>query len=154
MAISIKELDYVIESGLKNDEIILLPESLTSGEAKVYASTSISLLKILRKAKIKANFLEEPEILLEQRGAEWLAPTLLVVSSIYNSNPDFFNQLVEIIKNHVISLYPSTKDHEIKLEINIQKTKTKKTTSIKYEGTTDGLKELSKNLGKICKDDK
>ncbi|HCA5034807.1 TPA: hypothetical protein MW175_000928 [Acinetobacter baumannii] len=152
--ISITEIVDHNYSDLNYDKVIILPERKGTHEISPYASTALSFIKTLKKENIPTEFLEMPETLLEQRGVEWIGPTLLVFSSLYNSNPDFFNLLIEIIKNHVMSIYPSHQIPEVKLNINVQKTKSKKVTNVNYEGTVEGLKVLAKKLEEICDEEK
>ncbi|EMG6424620.1 hypothetical protein [Acinetobacter baumannii] len=53
-----------------------------------------------------------------------------------------------------MSIYPSHQIPEVKLNINVQKTKSKKVTNVNYEGTVEGLKVLAKKLEEICDEEK
>jgi hypothetical protein len=132
-------------------KVLVLPEGGDGVRAGAYSSTAISLYKALNGADIETGFLTNPERLLEQRGAEWFGPALLFFTSIYTSNPDVFSQAMGLIKHHVQGLYPSVPDPKIRLDVHIQQSKSKKTTSISYRGGVEGLEILAEKLEVICR---
>jgi len=145
------ELDREPFDVIDEQQVTVLPEEGSGVRDGAYSSTAISLYKALNGAEIKTGFLTNPERLLEQRGAEWFGPALLFFTSLYTSNPDIFSQSMELIKHHVQGLYPSAPEPKIRLNVNIQQSKSKKTTSISYEGSVEGLDILAEKLEVICR---
>ncbi|TFF14308.1 hypothetical protein EXW72_05180 [Pseudomonas sp. BCA14] len=130
------------------DKIIALPLGHLSEDGSTYHSSAPSMVKYLNKVGIKCDYLSEPSSLFEQRGAEWFGPTLLIVSSIYNSNPGIFSDLLEAIKNHITGLYTTDSKPLIKLNIRLHKDKESQSAEVIFEGNSEDFPKLLKTLEK------
>lgn len=135
------------------ESITLLPEEGDGVRSGAYSSTAISLVKELNKVGVKTVYLNPPDRLLEQRSAEWFGPALLFFTSLYNANPDIFSIVLGVVERHVRSLYPSSLNPNVRLNINIQRSKAKTVTSVSYEGGVEGLGILAGKLEAICRNE-
>jgi hypothetical protein len=130
----------------ESNKVFALPVANLPADDATYYSSTPSLLKALSKSNVPNDYLNKPLSLFEQRGAEWFGPTLLVLSNLYSSNPDIFKTLLDAIKNHVLSLYPSDIKPTIKFSMQLEKGLTSKSTIVSFEGTTDNFSELLKTI--------
>lgn len=132
--------------------ITILPEGDEGVRAGAYSSTALSLAKVLRRENLPFRYLNEPERLLEQRGAEWFGPVLLIASNIFDIYPDAIRILLDSIKAHVSQLYPSVANPKIKMSFIINKTKLITDARITFEGGSDSFSELLSTIEKVCAD--
>lgn len=129
-----------------HDQIIVIPLDGSPNESGTYYSSAPSLLKHLNRSGVKTSYLVTPTSLFEQRGAEWFGPTLLILHSLYNANPDILNLLFDALKEHIKNLYPSDSTPKIILNISLYKDNNSQSTDIHFEGPTESFPELLKTI--------
>lgn len=132
--------------------ITIMPEGNEGIRAGAYSSTTLSVGKVLKRANLPFRYLNKPERLLEQRGAEWFGPTLLIASSIFEAYPDVIKQALEVIKLHVMQLNPAVENPKVKMKFIISKTEKKINAEILFEGGVDSFSKLLGTIEKVCAD--
>ena len=130
--------------------ITILPEDGDGVRSGAYSSTALSLAKVLEREKIAFKFHTRPERLLEQRGAEWFGPALLLASNICEFYPDVVKRLLDAISAHVTQLYPAGSDPKVKMTFIINKSEGGTDAKIKFEGGVDSFSELLGTIEKVC----
>ncbi|WP_223526705.1 hypothetical protein [Pseudomonas sp. BF-B-26] len=146
MAVSIAFTTPPKEFGISHDEITALPLDHFLGESATYHSSTPSLIKYLNRNGLKSGYLIPPSSLLEQRGAEWFGPTLLILSNLYNTNPNIFSDLIETVYSHVKNIYPTDSNPNLKFDIFLHKDKESQSTVVNFDGTSEHFPELLKTL--------
>lgn len=153
MNINVEDIE-LNDSRFECDKVTILPVNFYESDEKYqYSSTSISFWKYAN-SKIKIDFLTEPELLVEQRSAEWFGPAILLTSFMLTENPQIISILCGVISNYLSDFYKSIKKPTIKLKVLYKETKSSKTTEISYEGDLTGMDRLEASILKIAEQGK
>lgn len=130
-------------------------EDAESAEALVHES-SVSTLRILfRRHQIEESRLEPNGTrlpLIQKNGFELILPTLFVATAILSENPGIVNVALGIIANYATDFFkgiPGSKSVRFSIVTKDGKDRSKR---IKYCGDPEGIKELTKLVGKLNDD--
>jgi len=131
--------------------LLFLPNNWpTKAEEYVYASTVQSVVKLLKQNNVPAvslNPIDATTSLQDNRGLDWIAPTILISGLLLTQNPSMISVALSIIANYVTEVFKGLKnDPEMKLDIIQTSADEKKAQRVHYEGPVSGLQELEKIL--------
>ena len=129
-------------------DLMILPE-LMEDEQNIYASSTVSFFKFARKL-ININYIEQPDMVLEQRSIDWFGPTLLFTTAALTQNPELVSVAINVLSNYISDYFKGHKEPNVKLNIIVQKSKTEYT-KFMYEGPKDGLTEIEKVIKNLKK---
>ncbi|MCT8090481.1 MULTISPECIES: hypothetical protein [unclassified Acinetobacter] len=127
-------------------DLMILPE-LIEDEQNIYAASTVSFFKYARNF-ININYIQKPDIVLEQRAIDWFGPTLLFTTAALTQNPELVSIALNVLSDYISDYFKGRKEPNIKLNVMIQKSKAEYT-NLKYEGPKDGLKEIEKLIEKL-----
>jgi len=129
-------------------DLVIIPELAKNGQ-NIYSSEIISFHKYANN-QIKLDYLKKPDLLLEQRSAEWFGPTLLITTAALTQNTELISIALSVISNYLTEYFKGRKEPNIKISFITQKSKTQ-FTKFDYEGDKEGLKEFGKLLDQFKK---
>ena len=129
-------------------DLVIIPELAKNGQ-NIYSSEIISFHKYANN-QIKLDYLKKPDLLLEQRSAEWFGPTLLITTAALTRNTELISIALSVISNYLTEYFKGRKEPNIKISFITQKSKTQ-FTKFDYEGDKEGLKEFGKLLDQLKK---
>lgn len=129
-------------------DLVIIPELAKNGQ-DIYSSEIISFHKYANN-QIKLDYLKKPDLLLEQRSAEWFGPTLLITTAALTQNTELISIALSVISNYLTEYFKGRKEPNIKISFITQKSKTQ-FTKFDYEGDKEGLKEFGKLLDQFKK---
>lgn len=140
----IKELGCMQPTGLA-----LLPANfeLASSIAEFrQVSEAATVRTLLRTSSIPLEEIvsgENKPPYIQNNAFEWVAPTLFVAGSIWSQNPSYVNVALSVIGNYVTDFFKGMgSENEVKMEIVVERTKSKTYKKISYKGPPEGLQEL------------
>lgn len=140
----IKQNDFNSQEFNNFLDLMIIPDS-TENEQNIYSSDTISFHKYANNQKIHLNYITKPNLLLEQRSAEWFGPTILVTTAALTQNPELISITLSVLANYLTDYFKGRKEPKIKISFITQKSKTQ-FTKLDYEGDKEGLKEFEKLL--------
>lgn len=80
---------------------------------------------------------------IQNNSFEWVAPTLFVSASVLSQNPNYVSVALSVIANYVTEFFKGMSgEDEVKMEIVVERTKSKTYKKVTYKGPPEGLKEL------------
>jgi len=147
------KITFDIDEKLKNN-ILLLPCDLKkefNGEKNIlYTESSISVLKILRKQNISAEFAvgtPADSIYIENRSIDWFGPALFFSISVLSQNPMLVSSCINIISSYVYDIFKGkSEDPNVRCSFVLEDKDKNKNRHIKYEGPVSGLKNIEEIL--------
>jgi hypothetical protein len=81
---------------------------------------------------------------IHNNAIEWIAPTLFVSASLLSNNPELVSGALGVISTYVADfLKGATGKNLVKLNVVVEKTKTRTCKEISYEGDAEGLRNLT-----------
>jgi hypothetical protein len=87
---------------------------------------------------------------IQNNAFEWIAPTLFVSGAFLSQNPEAVAIALSVIANYVTDFFRGFGgEKNIKLDIIVEKTKSKTCKKISYEGNIDGLKDLAEIVKEV-----
>lgn len=137
--------------------LALLPtnfESATSiGEFK-QVSEAATVRTLLRNASIPYGELFDKSTkppYVQNNSFEWIAPTIFVSAGLISGSANYVSIALSVISNYATDFFKGISgDKSIKLEIVVEKTKSKACKKITYQGGVDGLKDLPEIIREIA----
>ena len=128
--------------------ISILPvnfDSATSTDEFLQLSETSTVKTLLRNNEIPfSEVRKEKPAYIQNNAFEWIAPTLFVSASLLSQHPEIISVSLSVIANYVTDFFRGLSgEKNIKLDIVVEKTKSKTCKKISYEGNVDGLKELA-----------
>ena len=121
------------ESASSIDDLVQLPETATI--KTLFRIEQIPHSDITSKAQ------RPPYI--HNNAYEWIAPTLFVSSAVILDNKISISLALNVLANYITDFFKGTgENHEVKLDIVVETTKTGSFKKLSYQGNVDGLKEL------------
>jgi hypothetical protein len=144
----ITENECVIEITNKNPTpcVIIMPRNMSdhSRAESIYSSSSIDMLKLFRKNEIETYLYDDNYSLQENRANDWFGPVLFISYMTISQNPNILNIALNVISNYVYDFFKGVlAPGKVRLSI-IRENSDGSKTEIKYEGDSDGIKELEK----------
>lgn len=80
---------------------------------------------------------------LDVKSFEWIGPTLLVTGAFASQNQAAISVALNVISNYLTDWFKGTPEkNTAKLQIIVEKTKSKQFVKIDYEGPPEGIKNL------------
>ncbi len=151
MSISTKTIDPPSFDTDKH-KITILPVNYTEDKDHEYHASSLSFYKYA-KDKIDIGYLNEPEVLFDQRAAEWFGPVILISSIALNHTPEIVSILNGIIVNYITDFVKggNTPNSKASLKIIYKETDDEKYTELSYNGDVSGLAEINGAIQEISK---
>ena len=128
----------------------LLPnnfESVSSIADFRQAGEAATVKTLLRSAKLPHTDILPPEErppYIHNNSFDWLAPTLFVSFGIVSQNPHLISLALSVIANYLTDFFCGLGgEKKIKLDIVVEKNNSHHCKKISYEGSVEGLVELS-----------
>jgi hypothetical protein len=135
---------------------VLLPHSRREDGTLVFAQSSKTIIKELRDAGLPASFVEgkvKPEY-RDERGIEWLGPTLWISAILLSSNPQIISVALNVISAYLYDVFKGREsENTAKLTVFVEKTKSKTSKRISYKGPVSGLDDLKRAINTACETD-
>ena len=136
--------------------LALLPINFDTANSKdelVHEDTVLTIRKLWRQAGITETKLEKEgeKFPYEQRKSfEWVAPIIFVSASLASQNPDLVSVALNVISTYLTDYFKGiVSDKTVKFDIVIEQNKQSKSKRIHYEGSLEGLDELTQVLKEI-----
>ena len=136
--------------------LALLPINFDTAKSKddlVHEDSVLTIRKLFRQAGIAETKIEKDgeKIPYEQRKSfEWVAPTLFVSASLLSQNANFISIALNVISNYLTDYFKGIiSDKTVKIDIVVEQTEKNKSKRIQYEGSLEGLDELTQILKEI-----
>jgi len=142
----IEQNDFDSEEFDNYSNIVIIPELAEDGQT-TYSSDIISFHKYANN-QVKLDYFKKPDLLLEQRSAEWFGPTILITTAALTQNAELISITLSVISNYLTDYFKGRKEPTIKIGFIKQKSKTQ-FTKFDYEGDKEGLKEFEKILDQL-----
>lgn len=80
---------------------------------------------------------------IQNNAFEWVAPTLFISAALLSENQNYISVALGVISNYATDFFKGMSGKKcIKLDIVVERTKTKTCKRISYEGDAEGLKNL------------
>ena len=143
-----EDLGFVVPTG-----VALLPSNFSdalSGDDCIYESNEATVRILFRKANIPLCVIEPVGLIRKsesKKSLTWYGPVLFFAVSVVSENPDIIAVSLGVIANYLTDFFRGVPGkHKIVLEIVTEKTKTKTTRKIRYEGDIEGLKNLPQSV--------
>lgn len=131
------------------ESIALLPmnfDSATSTENFRQLSEASTVKTLFRNNHISYNEIRkanEKTAYIQNNAFEWIAPILFVSASLLSQNPESISISLGVIANYLTDFFKGfSGEKKIKLDIVVEKTKSKYCKKISYEGDIEGVREL------------
>jgi hypothetical protein len=122
-------------------------ENVTNIDEFRHASEAATVRTLFRNGSIPLTEIipsDKKPAYVQNNAFEWLAPTLFVSSALISSNPNLIAIALGVIANYATDFFKGfTGKPEVKIEIVVEKTKTRTCKKISYQGTPEGLANLS-----------
>lgn len=140
----IAELDCYNPTGLA-----LLPTNFDSAPIVSdfrQVSESATVRTLFRTAKIPLDEIVSKDRCppyVQNNAFEWVAPTLFVSVGILSENTTYLNVALGVIANYATDFFKGMSGgHEVRMDIVVERTKSKVCKKITYKGPPEGLKDL------------
>jgi hypothetical protein len=131
--------------------LTLLPVNYYDSKSEtdpIFSSTTVTVKKLLASNNINVSIALGPNDgttmrELDQRGAEWFGPVLLVSSLLLSNDPNALNVALSIIANYLTQLFAGSpgKAHLKVIVVDEEKSIRK---TLEYKGPSEGLINLDK----------
>lgn len=151
----------LLNESTQGSHIVLLPNNWKQEQKEtgpLYASTTISTLKLLKSKGIPAIILDQDNhniSLQDNRSVDWIVPTFLISSMLLSQNPEAVTVALGVIANYVTYIFKGLKqDPNVQFEIVFSKPESSKAHQVRYEGPVSGISELNKVLETVHKSNK
>jgi len=80
---------------------------------------------------------------VQNNAFEWVAPTLFISAAFYSQNQHYVSVALSVIANYATDFFKGmTAKNQVKLDVVVERTKTKTCKKISYQGDVEGLKAL------------
>lgn len=137
-------------------EISILPagfESAKSSNDFRMQSEASTVKKLLKVAGIEVESITSEKIpFIQNNSHEWIAPTIFYAASLLSANPDIISISLGVIGNYVTDMFKGiNKNPSVALTLVVEKP-SGKCTKIEYEGTVDGIYQLTKLVKEASRD--
>lgn len=130
--------------------ILVLPDNIESAidpSEFIYSASAPTVLKLFRKSDDVGVLALTEEPLTTRRDHDYtiVFPILFFGATYLSQNPDAISITLNIISNYITQMLQGIPSGgKVKLSIAIEKTKSKTTTKIDYDGSPSGLPEILK----------
>lgn len=158
--VTVKEVGWPDEDTLARaaESILLLPLNWRSSDKQpVYAVSTESVAKLLSQANVRSQTLSPLTTethLKDERGMDWVAPTLFVSSLMLSQNGMAISLALNVMGNYATDLFKGIKkDPNVKLTVVHTRERGKRSREIYYEGPASGLKLVSEALSNLESED-
>lgn len=132
-------------------------ESAASQSDWEYSASETTVRLLLRDESIEVAKLEDDQTkrkLLSRRSLTWYGPVLFFTAAELAQNPHLVSVSLGVIANFLTEQFRGTPgEHEVRLDIVTEKTKTKTTRKFSYAGNVEGLKTLKDAILKEVEND-
>lgn len=130
------------------DGIAILPvnfEAARSADEFRQLSEASTVKTLLRNNNVLfSEVRKEKPSYIQNNAFEWIAPTLFVSASLLSQQPETISVSLSVIANYVTDFFRGfSGEKSIKLDIVVERTKSKTCKKVSYEGSVEGLKELA-----------
>lgn len=155
MEIKIEDCNrYQYDSFIKDEmvnKLSIIPDNYdrqTESEKYYYSSTLPTVEKLLNKNDVQYLVVgkDDQSKLLEQRGYEWISPTLFVGYLFFSQNQALVSITLNVISNYLYDLFKGKKESTISIDLLVEETKTKTIKRINYKGPVEGISKLNETL--------
>lgn len=140
--------------------LAVLPRNFETGDTLaelVHESPAATIRKLWREAGLPETPIEPegqrlPRML--ERSADWVGPTIFVGSLLLTENQDAVSLAISIIKDYVLDFFKGwPSPPQVRLEVIVETTESKKYRRVRYSGSADGLSELPGIIHEVAKED-
>ena len=135
--------------------IAILPvdfETATSTTSLMQLMEAIDIIKLFRSNDIPYSEIrrksEEPSYIVNF-ASEWVGPTLFISALLLSENPAIISVALGVIANHLTNILDPSGEQSAKLDIVIEKNKSKTCKKINYEGPINGIPKLADIVNKL-----
>lgn len=140
MAIKSKVVTSVCDTN--SEKMVIFPENYYDQKDYRYHESALSFYKYA-KDRVGIEYLETPELLLEQRSADWFGPVLCVTTIALSNNPLLISIATNVIANYLTDIFKGKSTPNVRLKILLKESGAEKFTEIQYEGSVSGLSEVT-----------
>ena len=120
----------------------------------IYSESTTDVRKALRSENLIIEYLTIDKPLLRARkSADWFGPILFISYSVLSENPTIIGISLNLISSYLYDYFKGAivETKKVKFEIVIETKKRKILKKIKYEGTVEGIKELTEVIKRFDK---
>jgi len=143
------DLNFEIADSLK-EKVLLLPHSTDTefkgGKVTTYTQSSLNVLKLFQQNNIDTCFaLSTPKdvVLIENRSADWIGPTLFFSMSLISQNPNIISICLNVLSAYIYDIFKGKQENtNVRCSFVIEDKKKNK--KYEYEGPVSGLNEMRK----------
>lgn len=128
--------------------IVLLPVRYDENGSPQFAGATPTVEKLLREAGLVSETLPaEGARFREDRGIDWVAPTLFVTFAMYSSNPNAVALALNVLGSYIHEFFRGReKTTSVKLDVLCFRGFGLGLRRVKYKGPVEGLKNLDKTV--------
>ena len=88
---------------------------------------------------------------IQNNGFEWVGPTLFISSALISNDPAAISNALNVLANYVTDFFKGTSgEKKVKLNIVVERHENHICKKITYEGSVDGLKQLSEIIKDVA----
>jgi hypothetical protein len=128
-------------------------ENVENKEELVHENSVKALRTLFRNNNIEETPIEkvgDKFYYRQQNAFEWLVPTIFVSYSVLSENPNLLSLGLSVIANYATDIFKGiVGDKSVKLNIIVEDEKKQKHTKIEYQGSPEGMKEITNILKSI-----
>jgi hypothetical protein len=128
----------------------LLPvnfESATSIAEFRQVSEAATVKTLLRLANLPQSEIvaqEQRPPYIQNNALEWIVPTLFITAGLVSEHPEMVSVALSVIANYAADFFKGLGgEKSIKLDIVVERSSSKRSRKISYQGSPDGLKDLA-----------
>jgi hypothetical protein len=129
-------------------DFCILPENIeiaNSPDEFIFTETATPIKKYLRQNGVNIQVIDNENSSYRQRkSVDFYAPLLFIGYTVFSENSAIVSVGLNVLSNYVTDFFKGTfGDKKVKMEIVVETSPKKTYKSIIYEGSVDGMKELS-----------
>jgi hypothetical protein len=140
-----------------NQTLFFIPENFSDevrSSEYIYSESTSDVKKVLRAENLIIKYLTTDKPLLRTRkSADWYGPILFISYSVLSENPTIIGISLNLISSYLYDYFKGTivETKKVKFEIVIETKKSKTLQKVKYEGSVEGIKELTEVIKSLNK---
>lgn len=140
-----------------NQTLFFIPENFSDevrSSEYIYSESTSDVKKVFKTENLIIKYLTTDTPLLRARkSADWYGPILFISYSVLSENPTIIGISLNLISSYLYDYFKGTivDTKKVKFEIVIETKKNKILQKVKYEGTVEGIKELTEVIKSLNK---
>jgi hypothetical protein len=91
----------------------------------------------------------KPPGYVHNKSHDWAVPIIFVAAEMFKTSPDLVGAAIDLIRDYAVSLFKgSGRDKHVKIEVVVEREKTRTYQKITYEGDVSGIGSIAEMIAK------